>query len=61
MTVSPRVTIVVLNYNGVDHLDDCLGSLEKTTLRVGSFRVLLADNASEDGSLELCRERYPYR
>jgi len=51
------VTIVVLNYNGrVDTLA-CLASLRR--LRYPSYRVLVVDNGSRDGSVAAVREAYP--
>jgi hypothetical protein len=49
--------ILILNYNGRVHLDDCLGSVLP---QVGLHdRVYLVDNGSTDGSCEYVTERYP--
>lgn len=48
------VSIVVVNYNGAGLLRDCLGSLEANC---GSdVEVMLVDNGSTDGSLEIVSE-----
>jgi GT2 family glycosyltransferase len=45
---APLVAIVVLNYNGRDHLGYCLPSLAATTYP--NYRLIVVDNASPDGS-----------
>ena len=47
-----KVTVIIPNYNGKHFMEPCLSSLEKQTFR--SFRVLVVDNASTDGSWNLC-------
>ncbi|MDW7710824.1 MAG: glycosyltransferase family 2 protein [Deferrisomatales bacterium] len=55
---SPRVSVVILNWNGVAHLPTCLDALVAQTLC--EFEVVLVDNGSRDGSLELLRSDYPW-
>lgn len=57
MSSPSAVAIVVLNFNGKDCLLGCLRSLED--LRYEAKEIIVVDNASEDGSLELARERFP--
>ena len=52
-------SVVVLNYNGKHHLNACLENLRGQQLD-GGFEVLLADNGSTDGSIELARLDYPW-
>jgi GT2 family glycosyltransferase len=47
----PLVWVVVLNYNGRDHLPYCLPSLCAT--EYASLEIVVVDNASTDGSLAL--------
>ena len=47
--------VVVPNWNGAAWLPDCLDSIESQTLRPA--RVVVVDNGSTDGSLELLAER----
>ena len=49
--------VVVVAFNGGEHLLTCLGHL-RAELRPG-VRVIVADNASTDGSPELVAERFP--
>lgn len=54
---TPFVSVVVLNYNGREHLGPCLGSLRAQRYR--PFETILVDNASVDGSVAFVRERFP--
>jgi len=48
-----------VNTNGRDYLLDCLAAIERTRPDGVDHEVLVLDNASEDGSAEAVRERYP--
>ncbi len=52
-----KVHVIVLNYNGLEHLEACLGSLEKQTFQ--DFEVILADNGSTDGSIDFAKDNFP--
>lgn len=52
-----QCTVVIVNWNGEAHLPVCLESLRRQTCR--DFQVLLVDNGSTDGSLDLVRRRFP--
>jgi N-acetylglucosaminyl-diphospho-decaprenol L-rhamnosyltransferase len=49
----------VVNTNGRDHLLECLAAIERAHPREVEHEVLVLDNASEDGSADAVRERYP--
>jgi GT2 family glycosyltransferase len=50
------VSAVVINWNGLAHLETCLSSLlQQTRTRI---EVLLVDNGSNDGSLDFLRTRF---
>jgi GT2 family glycosyltransferase len=54
----PRaVAILVLNYNGKEHLDNCFRSVLAQT--GPQDQLYLVDNGSTDGSVEYVKERYP--
>ncbi|MHB8895307.1 MAG: glycosyltransferase [Candidatus Geothermincolia bacterium] len=53
----PRVTIVILNYNGADDTVGCLSSLE--SLDCDDCEITVVDNASEDGSVQAVRDGFP--
>jgi GT2 family glycosyltransferase len=52
------VSIIIVNWNGLAHLPDCLDSLASQTFR--DFEVILVDNGSVDDSVSFARERYPW-
>jgi GT2 family glycosyltransferase len=51
-----QVTVVVVTWNGAHLLADCLDGLREQDL---AHRVLVVDNASTDGTLELLARDYP--
>jgi GT2 family glycosyltransferase len=53
------LSVVVVNWNGREHLEVCLGSLLDQTLE--GIEVILVDNGSTDDSLALVRERFGAR
>lgn len=55
----PRVSVLVLNLNGRQHLDPCLASLEAQTYHRDRFDVVVVDNGSADGSISFVRQKYP--
>jgi GT2 family glycosyltransferase len=52
----PLVYIIILNWNGCEDTLACLASLREVSYP--NYRVLLVDNASEDGSVQAVREGY---
>lgn len=53
----PRVTVVIPSYNGETLLPGCLDALARQGYP--SFRTVVVDNGSTDGSLGLLAARYP--
>lgn len=47
----PLVSIIVVNWNGLKHIDECLKSLLNQIY--SNMEIILVDNCSEDGSVEL--------
>jgi len=47
----PMVSVIILNYNGMKFIEQCLSSIFLTNYP--SLEVILVDNASKDGSREL--------
>jgi GT2 family glycosyltransferase len=51
-----KISVIVLNWNGVKFLEACLSSLRKQTFR--EFETILVDNGSTDGSASYVRENF---
>ena len=53
----PKVSVVVLNYNGTDHIDVCLSSL--LDQNYPNTHIIMVDNDSPDGSGLYAQKAYP--
>ena len=53
-----RVSVVILNWNGVDMLRKFIPSVMDNSVGEG-IEICVADNASSDGSLEMLRSEFP--
>lgn len=54
---SPDVSICMVTWNSRDQVDQCLASLYRYSYGV-FFEILLVDNASDDGTVELVQSKY---
>jgi GT2 family glycosyltransferase len=59
ITVKQKVScnIIVVNYNGVQYLRTCLGSLKSQSFT--GFEIILVDNNSSDQSVDYVRSKFP--
>lgn len=55
----PRVRAVVLNFNGGEHVVQCVEALRNTAYPADRFEVVVIDNASVDGSEIAIERRFP--
>lgn len=53
-----NLSIIIVNWNTKNLLDDCLSSIYKETQNI-SFEIFVIDNASSDGSAEMVKKKYP--
>lgn len=53
------LSIVILNYRTPDLVEECLTTLERNPISVGTAEIWVADNASGDDTLERVRQRFP--
>jgi len=53
------ITIGVVSYNVRPLLERCLHSAEASLAEIGGGTLVVIDNASHDGSVDLVRERFP--
>ncbi|MEY2567806.1 MAG: hypothetical protein QOE35_2335 [Actinomycetota bacterium] len=56
----PRVSVIVVNLNGREHLGACLDSIAAQDYPEGRTEVVVVDNGSTDGSLDLLAAEYPW-
>jgi GT2 family glycosyltransferase len=53
----PKVSIIILNWNGKEDTIECLDSCKKITY--SNYEIILVDNGSTDGSAEYFKNMYP--
>jgi GT2 family glycosyltransferase len=53
----PKVSIVILNWNGCDDTLECLGSIANVEYQ--NFEVIVVDNGSTDNSVEQIQKKFP--
>jgi len=54
----PLISVIIPNWNGAQHLPICLDSLRAQTRQ--DLEIIVADNASTDGSQALLARHYPW-
>jgi hypothetical protein len=52
------ISIIIVNRNTRDLLQNCLESIYKTVHNIG-YEIIVVDNASQDGSDAMLKEKYP--
>ncbi|MEN3037660.1 MAG: glycosyltransferase [Candidatus Kryptonium sp.] len=52
------LSIIIVNYNVKDFLENALISIRKATVGINT-EIFVVDNASEDGSVEMIRQKFP--
>ena len=55
--MNPKVKVVILNWNGEKLLKRCLDSV--TNINYSNYQIIVIDNGSKDGSLDLMSKFYP--
>jgi hypothetical protein len=53
----PKVSVIIVNYNGMPHIDGCVSSVLRQTY--SNFEVIFVDNNSSDGSLNYAKAKLP--
>jgi GT2 family glycosyltransferase len=51
-----KVSIIILNYNGINYLKDCLNSVLEQSF--GDFEIIFVDNDSVDGSMNFVKNEF---
>lgn len=52
------LSILLVNYNGLKYLKDCIESIQNTTKGL-SYEIIILDNNSKDGSGDFIKAQYP--
>ena len=55
---SPPVSVIILNHNGKQVIERCLSSVLASNYP--NFEIIVVDNGSTDGSVEVVRDRFLY-
>lgn len=55
----PKLSVIILNYNTKELLEDCLNSIKKHSNEV-PLQVIVSDNSSDDGSPDMIRKKFPW-
>ena len=55
---APDVSVVVVSYNTIDLLRDCLQILKREAGDI-TYETLVVDNASRDGSADMVQQEFP--
>jgi len=58
-STSPEISVVIVGWNAEHYLELCLESLRKDPPK-RSMEVLVSDNASTDGSVEMIEAKFPW-
>jgi GT2 family glycosyltransferase len=55
---APRISFLIVNWNGSKILHQCLSAIEKTCQDI-SYEIIVVDNGSTDNSVALVRRQFP--
>ena len=55
--MAKKVSVILVNYNGMSHLDTCISSVLKQSYK--NFELIFVDNNSSDGSMEYAQKTFP--
>ena len=58
MTLEPLISFCIISYNACELLEDCLSSLVENRPR-SEYEIIIVDNHSSDGSVEMIRRNHP--
>ena len=55
----PYISVIVLNYNGLRHLEGCFSSLESLDYPRDRFEIIMVGNGSTDSSVLFAAQKFP--
>lgn len=56
---NPKISFIIVNYNGKHLLEGCFNSLKKLKYPHEQIEIILVDNGSKDGSIEFVKNKFP--
>lgn len=56
--MKPLISVIIVNWNGQKWLQSCIESLSKQSYK--KLEIIVVDNSSSDGSVELLKRQHPY-
>ncbi len=54
----PKVTAIIVNYNGEEYLRKCFHSIVNQDYPIGRLQIIVVDNASKDASVSYIKNNY---
>lgn len=57
--IKPELSVIILNYNTKELLEDCLNSVRAHMDEV-ALEVIVSDNSSTDGSQDMVKKKFPW-
>src|SRR3990170_8146316 len=60
MKALPLCSIVALNYNGKEHLEECFNSIREMNYPKSRYELIMVDNGSKDNSVNFARKKFPW-
>jgi len=55
--MKPLVSIIIVNWNGMEYIKQCIDSILKQSYT--NYEIIFVDNASSDGSIEFVEKTFP--
>ena len=59
MVKNPKISFIIINYNGKGLLEDCFASLRKLNYPKEKLEFIIVDNGSTDGSVDFILKKLP--
>ena len=60
INLSPQISLIIVNYNGINYLKNCFDSIKKSKYPFEKIETIMVDNASTDRSADYARTGYPW-
>lgn len=55
-----KFSVIIISWRVISELDKCLASLEHEVSSQADFNVVVVDNASNDGTVEMVQKKFPW-